>query len=60
MQIDSDVLAFFKGQGVDLQDQVNAMLRFVKDDSEAREQAFAAEGFEPGEMTIAPPGIEPF
>ena len=58
MQIDTDLLAYFEGQGLNLQGQVNGLLRFFVDYSQAKEIEFATEGFESGEMAVAPPEFE--
>ena len=52
-QIDADVMEWLRAEGMSVQRQVNDLLRFYKDTSQATAATFEPEAWDPGEMAPA-------
>ena len=53
LELDADLLAWLKNEPGSVQSQVNDLLRFWKDTSQAKAEEFDPEAWEPGELAPA-------
>lgn len=55
VNLDADVLQFLQAEGINLDENINGLLRFYMDTSQQKEREFQPDAWEPGEMQTPPP-----
>lgn len=50
VNLDADVLQFLRAEGLNLDENINGLLRFYMDTSQQKEREFQPDAWEPGEM----------